>query len=440
MTPYQIFEIVSMAALVAILIFDLLIVVRRPHVPSMREATGWVVFYVLLALAFAAVLLFMGDMQRAGEFVTGWLLEYSLSIDNLFVFIIILSRFTVPKEMQQRVLMIGILIAIVLRGIFILVGVQLVESLSWVFYFFGAYLVWVAWKQAFGGEDDAGEKDNFMVRMLKRRVNFTDSWNGGKASVMVDGTRYFTPFLLVILALGTTDLLFAIDSIPAIFSVTTDPFLVFACNIFALMGLRQLYFLLGGLLDRLVYLHYGIAAILGFIGFKLVFHAMEVNDLPWLNNGEPITWVPHIETWHSLVVILASMVIATVASLVKLKIDARKTGDDSLHLGPSEAELGTDGHYHIVDSTGASFARPLKIEPHAQGLMVVDADGQQAPITSFDRDVLREAAVQDIPEEHLESIRADAVAEFEEHERREQAERDADAVVDEPDAEDPTRR
>ncbi|SDR70987.1 tellurite resistance protein TerC [Agrococcus carbonis] len=406
MTTYQIFEIASMAVLVAILIFDLLIVVKRPHVPSMKEATVWVGIYVSLALVFAGVLWLIGDGVKAGEFVTGWLLEYSLSVDNLFVFIIILSRFAVPKEMQQRVLMIGILIAIVLRGIFIVVGVQLVESLSWLFYIFGAYLVFVAWKQAFGSEDEAGEKDNFLIRALKRRVNFTDRWVGGKTRIEIDGTRYFTPFLLVILALGMTDLLFAIDSIPAIFSITTDPFLVFACNIFALMGLRQLYFLLGGLLDRLVYLHYGIAAILGFIGVKLVFHAMEANDLPFINGGEPITWVPHIETWHSLLVILVSMVVATVASLIKLRVDAKRTGDVSLHIGPAEAELGADGHYHIVDAMGTAFYRPLRVEHTDAGtLQVVDATGKEAPAADFAEDVLREAAREDMDPEDLDEVR-----------------------------------
>lgn len=406
MTPYQIFEIASMAVLVAILIFDLLIVVKRPHVPSMKEATAWVALYVSLALVFAGVLFVSGEQQKAGEFVTGWLLEYSLSIDNLFVFIIILSRFAVPKEMQQRVLMIGILIAIVLRGIFILVGVQLIESFSWLFYIFGAYLVYVAWQQAFGHDDDAGEKDNFAVRLLKKRFNFTDTWNGGKIRLKSEGVTYFTPFLMVIIALGTTDLLFAIDSIPAIFSVTTDPFLVFACNIFALMGLRQLYFLLGGLLDRLVYLHYGIAAILGFIGVKLVFHAMEKNDLPFVNGGEPITWVPHIETWHSLIVILASMVIATVASLIRIRVKGKETGDTSLHLGPSEAELGADGHYHIVDAMGTTFHRPLRVEHNETGtLTVIDAHGKEAPVADFSADVVREAAREDMPEEDLEELR-----------------------------------
>ncbi|QHC02547.1 TerC/Alx family metal homeostasis membrane protein [Epidermidibacterium keratini] len=395
-----------MAVLVAILIFDLSLVIHRPHVPSMKEATGWVGFYIALALIFAGVLFWMGDSGKATEFMTGWLLEYSLSIDNLFVFIIILSRFTVPKEMQQRILMIGILIAIVLRGIFILVGVRIIEQFSWVFYIFGAYLVYVGFKQAFGHDDDAGEKDSWLIRLLKKRANFTDTWNGGKVTKNIDGTKYLTPFLLVILALGTTDLLFAIDSIPAIFSVTTDPFLVFACNIFALMGLRQLYFLLGGLLERLVYLHYGIAAILAFIGVKLVFHAMKANDVPWINNGEPIKWVPEIQNWHSLLVIVVSMIVAVVASLIKMRRDAQTTGDTSMHIGPSEAELGPDGHYHIVDMTGASFMRPLRVEPTDTGtLTVIDAKGKEAPATQFERETLRAAAREDMDEDELQKVR-----------------------------------
>lgn len=405
MTPYAIFEIVSMSILVAILIFDLLIVVKRPHVPSMKEATIWVVVYVSLALIFAGVLLFMGDGQKAGEFVTGWLLEYSLSIDNLFVFIIILARFSVPKEMQQRVLMIGILIAIVLRGIFIVVGVQIIESLSWVFYIFGAYLIYVAWKQAFGGEEDEGAQDNLLIRMLKKRVRMTDEWRGGKVRIEYEGHRYFTPFLMVILALGTTDLLFAIDSIPAIFSVTTDPFLVFACNIFALMGLRQLYFLLGGLLDRLVYLHYGIAAILGFIGVKLVFHAMEANELPFLNGGEGITWVPHIETWHSLVVIVSAMAVSIVASIIKNRIDAKSGAAEDFHIGPVDAELDESGHYHIVSAAGTSFMRPLQLDQHGDHLRIVDAKGNSAAPEEFDRNTLLDAATDDLSDHEVKVVR-----------------------------------
>ena len=406
------FEITSMAVLIGILLFDLLYIVKRPHVPSMKEATGWVVFYVALALLFAGSMFWVGDPEHGSQFLAGWLTEYSLSIDNLFVFVIIMSRFAVPRELQQRVLMIGIIIAVVLRGIFILIGAQLIESFSAIFYLFGAFLVWTAWKQAFGGDDDEGEKDNLVVRLLRKRVNLSDHYDGGKLRTRIDGTTFFTPMLIVILALGSTDLLFAIDSIPAIFGISTDPFIVFACNIFALMGLRQLYFLLGGLLDRLVYLHYGIAFILAFIGVKLVAHAMHVNELPFINGGQHIEWAPEISTWTSLIVIVASMAVATIASLVKMRVDARKTGDTSLHLGPAEAEIGADGHFHLVDAVGTSFSRPVRVEPRTAGLTVVAADGAEQLAKNFDREELRAAAREDMTAEQIEDIRPHVRREF----------------------------
>lgn len=305
MSGYRIFEISSLAVMTAVLLLDLILVIRRPRVPSMREASAWVAFYVGLALVFAATLLVAGGAERAGLFVTGWLLEYSLSVDNLFVFLVVIARFAVPEVMQQRVLMVGILIAILLRGIFILAGVSIIESFSWVFYLFGAYLVHVAWRQAIADEDDAGSEEGLVIRVLRSKA-------------------HLTPFVLVILSLGSIDLLFALDSIPAIFSVTTDPFLVFACTVFALMGLRQLYFLLGDLLDRLAYLHVGIAAILGFIGVKLVLRAMETNEVAFINGGHPISWVPHLQTWHSLLVIVVAMAVAIGASLLTERTPAQR--------------------------------------------------------------------------------------------------------------------
>ncbi len=298
MSGYHLFEVASLVVLAAVLLLDLVLVIRRPRVPSVKEAAAWVGCYVALALVFAVALLAAGGTERATAFVTGWLLEYSLSVDNLFVFLVIISRFAVAKEMQQRVLMVGILIAILLRGVFILAGVRIIESFTWVFYVFGAYLVYVAIKQAIGGEDDSGSEEGRIVRFPRTRVGLS-------------------PFVLVVVSLGGIDVLFALDSIPAIFSVTTDPFLVWACTIFALMGLRQLYFLLGDLLERLEYLSIGIAVILGFIGLKLVLQAMATNDVPWINGGHPIGWVPTIETWQSLLVIVASMTIAVGASLLK---------------------------------------------------------------------------------------------------------------------------
>lgn len=328
------FEVSSLIVLTLILVADLLIVARRPHIPSMREASLWVALYVVLALIFAGLMFAIGDAQHGLEFLAGWLTEYSLSIDNLFVFVIIMGRFAVPKKYQQEALMIGIVLALIFRGVFILLGASLIENFSWIFYIFGAWLVFTAVQQLKHDEDDA-PKDNFLVRSLKRRVNFTRDFHGAKLRVTENGVRHFTPMLLVLIALGTTDLLFALDSIPAIFGITDSPFIVFTTNVFALMGLRQLYFLLGGLLERLVYLKYGIAFILAFIGVKLVFHALHVNEVGFVNGGEPIDWAPEISTWTSLIVIVAAMAIATIASLIHASREAKAQGEH-LHLGAYE--------------------------------------------------------------------------------------------------------
>ncbi|MBT1018180.1 TerC/Alx family metal homeostasis membrane protein [Canibacter sp. lx-72] len=316
----QWFEIGSIALLVIVLLADLLLIIRKPHVPSMREASLWVGFYVLLALLFAGALFLMVDAQHGSEFLAGWLTEYSLSIDNLFVFVLILIAFKVPQQYVQRALLIGIVLALVFRGIFILAGAALIEHFSWIFYIFGAWLIYTAIQQARGGDDEQ-PREGWAVRVIKKALPFTDEFHGGKLSVKKNGKRYFTPFLLALLALGSTDVLFALDSIPAIFGITQSPFIVFTANVFALMGLRQLYFLLGGLLEKLEYLHYGIAAILGYIGIKLVLHAANHNELSFINGGEPITVIPAPNTWFSLSVIVVCMVVATVASLIKMRRD-----------------------------------------------------------------------------------------------------------------------
>ncbi|MBN9214430.1 MAG: tellurium resistance protein TerC [Microbacterium sp. SCN 70-200] len=311
------FEVGSLVALVLILVADLLLILKRPHIPSTRESTLWVVFYVTLALIFAGMLWLFAGHEFAGQFIAGWLTEYSLSIDNLFVFVLIMGQFAVPRRYQQEVLMVGIIIALVLRGLFILAGAAIIEQFSWVFYIFGAFLIWTAWRQAFpgGGHDDDVKQESFIVRTLRRMVDISDHYDGAKVRTVVNGKKIFTPMIIVFAAIGMTDLLFAIDSIPAIFGITQNPFIVFTANLFALMGLRQLYFLLGDLLDRLKYLHYGIAFILAFIGVKLFFHAMHVNELSFINGGDHIDWAPEISTWMSLGVIVVSMVVATVASL-----------------------------------------------------------------------------------------------------------------------------
>lgn len=330
------FEITSLSVLCLILLADLLLVVRRPHLPSMKEASLWVGFYVTLALIFAGLMFLMGDSEHGAEFLAGWLTEYSLSIDNLFVFVIIMTRFKVPAKYQQEVLMVGIIIALICRGAFILAGAFIIEMFIGVFFVFGAFLLWTAWNQAFGSDDD-GSKDNKLITLLRKRIKITEDFNGNKLTTCIDGKKYYTPMMLMFLAIGTTDVMFALDSIPAIFGITRSPFIVFTANLFALMGLRQLYFLIGGLMDRLIYLKYGIAAILAFIGVKLIMHAAHETFLPA---------VPDISTWVSLVIICASMLTATLASLIHMRRYPSR-----IPLGPVEHTVRyKDGKIEHVDS------------------------------------------------------------------------------------------
>jgi tellurite resistance protein TerC len=318
------FEITSFVVLLLILAADLVLAYKRPHIPSTRESALWVSFYVVLALIFAGLMLWQGSVDHAAEFIAGWVTEYSLSIDNLFVFVIIMARFSVPRKYQQEILMVGIIIALVLRGIFILLGAQLIENFSWIFYIFGAFLLYTAVRQVFETHDDMVETESGVIRFLRKRIPITNEFDGAKLRTVIDGKKVFTPILVVFIAIGTTDLVFALDSIPAIFGITQDPFIVFTANVFALMGLRQLYFLLGDLIDKLEYLHYGIAFILAFIGVKLFFHALHENEVPFINGGQKVEWAPEISTWTSLAVILSAMAVAVVASLIKIRVDARK--------------------------------------------------------------------------------------------------------------------
>jgi tellurite resistance protein TerC len=292
----------------------------------MREAGAWVAFYVGLALAFGVLVWVVWGGQASAEFYTGWLTEYSLSVDNLFVFVIIMARFAVPRQFQQKVLLIGIVLALVMRGAFIAAGAALISQFSWVFYIFGAFLVYTAITLLKQGENDEDDfKENILIRWSKRALPISSSFDSGKMTVMNEaGKRLFTPMLIVMIAIGTTDLIFALDSIPAIFGITKEPYLVFTANVFALMGLRQLYFLLGGLLERLVYLNIGLAFVLAFIGVKLFLEALHTNALGFINGGEGVSWAPEIPIWLSLLVILGTLGIATAASLVKSSRDKKK--------------------------------------------------------------------------------------------------------------------
>ncbi|NMO56690.1 TerC family protein [Actinoplanes sp. TBRC 11911] len=318
--------IATLLALGAVLAVDLLIIGRRPHEPSMKESGGWVAFYIGLALLFGIGLWTVADGRSAVEFYTGWLTEYSLSVDNLFVFMIIMARFAVPRRLQQKVLLIGIVAALVMRGAFIAAGAALIAQFSWVFYLFGAFLVYTAISLLREGENDADDfKENILIRWSKRALPVSSSFGDGKMTVIAEtGKRLFTPMLIVMIAIGTTDLLFALDSIPAIFGITKEPYLVFTANVFALMGLRQLYFLLGGLLERMVYLNIGLSAVLAFIGVKLFLEALHTNSVPFINNGDGVHWAPEIPIWLSLLVIIGTLGIATAASIAKSSRDRKK--------------------------------------------------------------------------------------------------------------------
>ena len=319
--------IITIAVTIAFFVFEFFAHVRKPHEPTVAESARWSAFYIGLALLFGVGIGAVSGWTYGGEYFAGYLTEKALSIDNLFVFLIIMTGFAVPKKYQQKVLMVGIVIALVMRGAFIAVGAALIDNFSWIFYIFGALLLVLAYRQAFAHGDSDPANGRFM-RFVRRILPVSEEYNADKLTVQKDGKRFVTPMLLVIVAIGFIDLVFAVDSIPAIYGLTNEAYIVFTANAFALMGLRQLYFLIGGLLERLVYLSQGLAVILAFIGVKLVFHALHVNELPFINGGEPLLWVPEIPIWLSLLFIAATVAVATVASLAKTRKDAEKNRRD----------------------------------------------------------------------------------------------------------------
>jgi TerC family integral membrane protein len=318
---------VTIVATCAVLLFDVIVIARNPHEPSFRECAIALSIYIGAAVLFGAYIWATHGHDMGIDFYTGWLTEYSLSIDNLFVFIILMAALRVPREYQQEALMVGIILALIFRGIFIALGYQLINNFSWVFYIFGAFLVYTAvgLVRSYRSHEDEHPENNRVIRFAQTHLNVGDEFHGLKLWYHKNGARLVSPMLIVIIALGTTDLLFALDSIPAIFGITQEPYLVFTANVFALMGLRQLYFLLGGLLKRLVYLSLGLAFILAFIGMKLVLHALHENELPFINDGEHVP-VPDISSLLSLGVIVATLIITGVASLLA----SRKMSDEEV--------------------------------------------------------------------------------------------------------------
>ena len=328
--------IITIGVTILFFVYEFFAHVRKPHEPTIAESARWSIFYVSLALLFGVGIGLVSGWTYGGEYFAGYLTEKALSIDNLFVFLIIMTGFAVPKKYQQKVLMVGIVIALIMRGAFIAVGAALIENFSWIFYIFGALLLFLAYRQAFAHGDSDPANGKFM-QFVRRILPVSDEYNGDKLTVKKGGKRFVTPMLLVIVAIGFVDLIFAVDSIPAIYGLTNEAYIVFTANAFALMGLRQLYFLIGGLLERLVYLSQGLAVILAFIGVKLVFHALHVNELPFINGGEPLLWVPEIPIWFSLLFIAATVAVATFLSLRKTRNDRRRNdratfdGDEVTH-------------------------------------------------------------------------------------------------------------
>ena len=312
--------LLTVAALCALVAVDFF-VGRKPHDVSIKEAGTWTIVWVVLACLFGLGVYFYGGGGPTGEFFAGYITEKSLSVDNLFVFVLIMGKFAVPSQYQQRVLMVGVLVALVLRAGFIAAGAAIISAFSWVFYLFGAFLIWTAWKliqDARKEEHEEEYQENKLLKMVEKRFGVADRYHGTKLWIEQNGKRVMTPMLVVMLAIGSTDVLFALDSIPAIYGLTQDPYIVFTANAFALMGLRQLYFLIGGLLKKLVHLSYGLSIILGFIGVKLVLHALHESGVH----------VPEISIPFSLGFIVLVLAVTTITSLRASKKQERQAAQD----------------------------------------------------------------------------------------------------------------
>ncbi|AVM00468.1 tellurium resistance protein TerC [Gordonia iterans] len=317
---------ITILVIIGLFVFDFFSHVRVPHEPTLRESGFWSAVYISLAVIFGLFVWWKWGSTYGGEYFAGYVTEKALSVDNLFVFVIIMSKFMVPRIYQQKVLLLGIVMALILRALFIAAGAAAIAAYSWVFYLFGLFLILTAIKLLTESDEPVEherEREGRIERFAKRFLRTTDTYDGDKFFTRENGKRMATPLLMVLVVIGFTDVLFALDSIPAIYGLTQEPYLVFAANAFALMGLRQLYFLIGGLLNKLIYLSFGLSFILAFIGVKLVFHALHENELPFINGGEHVP-VPEISTPLSLGVIGGTLVITTVASLVVSSRRARK--------------------------------------------------------------------------------------------------------------------
>ena len=346
--------LITSTVILGFFVFDFVSHVRTPHEPTMKESGGWALFYMTMAAIFGGLVWVLWDSEHALQFFTGYITELSLSVDNLFVFVLIMGAFKIPRAYQQKVLLIGIVMALVFRLIFILLGAVIISAWAWVFYIFAAFLIYTAIKLVYDevtDQEDPDPNDMFVVKTLRKVIPVTKSYHSDRlVSVTETGKKAVTPLFVALLSIGFIDVMFAFDSIPAIFGITQESFLVFTANAFALLGLRQLYFLLNGLLDKLVYLPYGLAIILGFIGVKLLLHALHENNLPFINGGEGLN-VPEVGTVASLLVIVGTLAVTAVASLMKdraeVKAGRRDPEENKYHI-----DYDDHGNRRKVDREG----------------------------------------------------------------------------------------
>ena len=346
--------LITSAVILGFFIFDFVSHVRTPHEPTMKESGGWALFYMSMACLFGGLVWWLWDSEHAVQFFTGYITELSLSVDNLFVFALIMGSFKIPRAYQQKVLLIGIVMALVFRLIFILLGAVIIEAWSDVFYIFAAFLIYTAIKLVYDevtDQDDPDPNDMFVVKTLRKVIPVTKSYHSDRlVSRTQAGKKAVTPLFVALLSIGFIDVMFAFDSIPAIYGITQESFLVFTANAFALLGLRQLYFLLNGLLDRLVYLPYGLAVVLGFIGVKLLLHALHENNLSFINGGEGLD-VPEVGTVASLLVIVGVLAITAIASVIKDRADV-KAGRRDPDAGQYHVDYDDHGNRRKVDKHG----------------------------------------------------------------------------------------
>lgn len=367
----------TIALIAALALFDFFFHVRKAHIPTLAEAAVWSAIYVGVALLFGIGVLVYGGADMGQEYFAGYVTEKALSVDNLFVFLVIMSSFRVPREDQQKVLLFGIVFALIARSLFIFLGATLISSFTWIFYIFGLILLFTAGHLLDPKKDEDHGADNIMVRIARKLFHTSAHYDGDKLFTIENGRRVMTPMLLVMAAIAGSDILFALDSIPAIFGLTESGFVVFTATAFSLLGLRQLYFLIDGLLERLIYLSYGLAAILGFIGIKLFLHALHKNTLPFVNEGQPVD-VIEITTSMSLGFILVVLAITIAASMLSPKgkakaavSNARRYASDYLNLESTAPRAEREKIYARIEKAERQLAA---IDPRHRALVREPAD------------------------------------------------------------------